>query len=37
LNRYARDLNIEECVPGGDKENWFTIDIDNKIIEVQLD
>lgn len=36
LSRYARDLEIEECVPV-DKENWFTIDTDNKIIEVQLD
>jgi hypothetical protein len=37
LSRYARDLTIQECVPGADKENWLTIDIDNKIIEVQLD
>ncbi len=37
LSRYARDLNIEECIPSPDKENWFTIDIDNKTIEVQLD
>lgn len=37
LSRYTRDLTIQECIPGPDKENWVIIDIDNKIIEVQLD
>jgi hypothetical protein len=37
LSRYAKNLTIQECVPDTNKENWLTIDIDNKIIEVQLD
>jgi hypothetical protein len=37
LSRYARDLDITECIPNADYEKWFTIDTDNKEIEIQLD
>lgn len=37
LSRYARNLDIKECIPDLDKQNWFTIDIEQKKIELQLD
>ena len=37
LSRYARNLDIKECVPNRDKQNWFDIDIERNKIEIQLD
>jgi hypothetical protein len=37
LSRYARNLDIVECIPQTDFENWFKIDITKKEIEIQLD
>ncbi len=36
LSRYARNLDIKECVPNPDKQNWFDIDIERHKIEIQL-
>lgn len=37
LSRYARNLDIKECMPTPGKQNWFDIDIKRKKIEIQLD
>lgn len=37
LSRYARSLDIVECIPQTDFENWFKIDTSKKEIEIQLD
>jgi hypothetical protein len=37
LSRFARKLDIIECIPQTDLENWFRIDTLMKEIEVQLD
>jgi hypothetical protein len=37
LSRYARNLDIKECVPNPDKQNWFEIDIKRNKIEIHLD
>jgi hypothetical protein len=37
LSRYTRDLDIKECVPSPDKQNWFDIDTKRNKIEIQLD
>ena len=37
LSRYARNLDIKECVPNPDKQNWFDIDTKRYKIEIQLD
>lgn len=37
LSRYARDLNLEECVPNPEDNNWFDINTVNKKIVIQLD
>jgi hypothetical protein len=37
LSRYARNLDIKECVPNLDKQNWFDIDTKRNKIEIQLD
>ena len=37
LSRFARNLDIKECVPNSDKLNWFTIDTKRNKIEIQLD
>lgn len=37
LSRFARNLDIKECVPNPGKPNWFNIDINLNKIEVQLD
>ncbi len=37
LSRYARSLDIKECIPNPDKPNWFNIDIIRKKIEIRLD
>lgn len=37
LSRYARNLDIVECIPQADFAKWFKIDTTKKEIEVQLD
>ena len=37
LSKYARDLDILECIPKSNFEKWFTIDTDKKNIEILLD
>jgi hypothetical protein len=37
LSRYARNLDIKECVPTPDKLNWFIIDTKSHKIEILLD
>jgi len=38
LSRYARGLNILECIPEVDAEKeWILIDTENKVIEIFLD
>ena len=37
LSRYARNLDIKECVPNQDKHNWFNIETKRNKIEIQLD
>ncbi|POY36752.1 hypothetical protein C3K47_10365 [Solitalea longa] len=37
LSRFARNLDIKECVPSPDKQNWLNIDTMRNIIEIQLD
>lgn len=37
LSRYTRNLDIKECVPNADKQNWFDIDTKRNKIEIQLD
>jgi hypothetical protein len=37
LSRFARNLDIKECVPNPDKQNWFEIDTKRNKIEIQLD
>ncbi len=37
LSRYARNLDIKECVTNLDKHNWFDIDTKRNKIEIQLD
>lgn len=37
LSRFARGLDIKECIPKQNIDDWFDIDIDNNIIELQLE
>lgn len=37
LSRYARDLDIIECIPQADSGSWLRVDTVRKEIEVQLD
>lgn len=37
LSRFERNLDIKECVPSPDKQNWFDIDTKQNKIEIQLD
>jgi hypothetical protein len=37
LSRFARNLDLKECVPNPDKQNWFDIDPKRNKIEIQLD
>lgn len=37
LSRFARNLDIKDCVPKADKPNWFKIDTTLNKIEIQLD
>lgn len=36
LSRYARDLDIKECIPDVDELRWFYLDVSKKRIEIQL-
>lgn len=36
LSRYSRGLDIFECVPNTEDENWFSIDTENFTMEIQL-
>ncbi|MBO9204553.1 MULTISPECIES: hypothetical protein [Niastella] len=36
LSRFARDLSIAECIPDTHASEWFTIDVQNQTIEIQL-
>lgn len=36
LSRYARNLDIKECIPDVEELNWFYIDVSKRRIEVQL-
>ena len=37
LSRYARGLDVFECLPDPANDNWFEIDIDKKTIAIQLE
>ena len=37
LSRYARNLDIAECIPHTDFDKWFSIDTSKQEIEIQLD
>lgn len=37
LSRYSRNLDIKECLPNPEKQNWFEIDTKLNKIEIQLD
>ena len=37
LSKYAKDLDISECVPNPESINWFDIDIERQKISIQLD
>lgn len=36
LSRYTRDLSITDCIPDTNASEWFTIDVQQKKIELQL-
>ena len=36
LSRSARELSIEECIPDTDASEWFTIDVQQQKIEIQM-
>jgi len=36
LSRYARDLNIDECLPPATENGWYLIDTQKKTLEIQL-
>jgi len=37
LSRYARNLDLQECIPDTESSNWIVIDPDNRSVQVQLD
>ncbi len=37
LSRYARGLDLKECVPNPDKPDWCNINTQKKTIEIRLD
>jgi len=37
LSRYARNLDIKDCIPAQRKINWFDVNIEKRRIEIQLD
>jgi hypothetical protein len=36
LSRYARNLDIKECIPAVTENDWYTIDIPNKVLTIHL-
>ena len=36
LSRYARNLDIKDCIPDPEKGDWYIIDTDKKQIAIQL-
>ncbi|HEY4874598.1 MAG TPA: hypothetical protein VIH86_03440 [Puia sp.] len=36
LSKYARDLELTECVPHTENSNWFDIDTNQKKIDIYL-
>ncbi len=37
LSRYSNNLDIKECVPNSEKQNWLHIDTKRNKIDLQLD
>ena len=37
LSRYARGLDISECVPSPERDNWWKVEIDRRTILIQWD
>ncbi len=37
LSRYARGLDVTECLPSPESDNWWDVDIDRRTILIQLD
>lgn len=37
LSKYARHLDISECVPNPENNNWLDIDIERQEISIQLE
>ena len=37
LSKYARDLEISECLPSSENSGWFDIDVERQKIVIQLD
>jgi hypothetical protein len=36
LRRYAKGTNIEDCIPDTNNADWIELDLEERIIEVQL-
>lgn len=36
LKKYEMDLNLEDCIPPEDDDNWYEADIINKTLTIQL-
>jgi hypothetical protein len=36
LSKYARDLDIRDCVPEVDENDWYKIDMETNKIIIQL-
>ncbi|MFI5131053.1 MAG: hypothetical protein ACHQFX_13720 [Chitinophagales bacterium] len=36
LSRFARDLDIKDCVPDPETDDWYKVDTENKQIAIQL-
>ena len=36
LSRYARGLNLNECLPSSSSTDWLTVDLEQQTIELQL-
>ena len=36
LSRYARGLNLNECLPSESSTDWLTVDLEQQTIELQL-
>ena len=37
LSKYSRDLELFECMPSSERDNWFDINTESKQIIIQLD